>query len=89
MPQISLYMDEPVMQTVRAQAALQGVSLSRFIGSLVKEYAQVKSSNWPAGYWESAYGCLSDQEASCMAGALETNCLDASCDDACDWFQEA
>lgn len=89
MPQISLYMDEPTMQTVRAQASLQGISLSRFIGSLVKEYAQTKSNNWPAGYWEGVYGCLDDEEADRMTKALETSCLDESCDDACDWFEEA
>ena len=89
MSQISLYMDDAVMNTVRSEAALQGVSLSRFIGSLVKNYADSRSTYWPTDYWENAYGCISDAEAETLHAAISESCLDGAKDDACDWFGEA
>ena len=88
MSQISLYMDETVMSAVRAEAALQGISLSRFIASLVKDYAKTRSDSWPVGYWEEVYGCIGDAEADKMHAAISQNGLDSSLDDACDWLEE-
>ena len=88
MPQTSLYMDDATMELVRAESRRRGVSLSRFIASAVSGYMNHVTGGWPADYWENAYGCLSDENASAMLGALDSEALDASLDDGCTWFSK-
>ena len=82
MPQLSLYMNDKTMDTLRQCAALEGVSLSSYAASLIRKAAN--GSAWPDGYWENVYGCLSDDEAECFKHNDAT--LDPSLDDSCDWF---
>lgn len=57
MPQLSLYMDEPTMCVLRERSACEGVSLSKFVGNLIRKDAS--GDKWPQGYW-SVYGALND-----------------------------
>ena len=56
MPQLSLYVDDSTMETLRISARGEGVSMSRYASNLIRNRAQ--SGNWPQGYWENIYGCL-------------------------------
>ena len=58
MPQLSLYLEESEMSTLRKDAAREGVSLSRYARRLIRENAG--KSKWPAGYWDNVYGSLTD-----------------------------
>ena len=79
MPQLSLYIDAPTMEVLRASAKAQGVSMSRYASELIRDRSDY--GGWPAGYWENVYGCL-DEELD-----VDDADLDVSLDDACDWFE--
>lgn len=58
MPQLSLYLDEPTMEELRADAAEAGLSLSKYVTGLIRE--KKTHRGWPEGYWEQVYGCITD-----------------------------
>jgi hypothetical protein len=62
MPQISIYISDEEMEMLREGAREEGVSLSRYtVDSITMRRAgTLKADPWPAGYWESVYGCLKD-----------------------------
>lgn len=80
MAQLSLYLEETEMDTLRKDAKREGVSLSRYAARLIRENAG--KSRWPAGYWENVYGALSDPSF-----VLTSEGLDSSLDDSADWFK--
>ena len=80
MAQLSLYLDETEMETLRKDAKREGVSLSRYAARLVREHAG--NNRWPAGYWENVYGCLSDKSF-----VLSHEGLDPNLDDTAEWFK--
>ena len=82
MPQLSLYLDDDTMETLRAAARGEGVSMSKYASGLIRERARF--GGWPQGYWEDVYGCLHDDTFT-----VDGEVLDATLDDACDWFSEA
>ncbi|WP_172135691.1 antitoxin [Adlercreutzia sp. ZJ473] len=57
MPQLSLYLDEPTMASLRESSALAELSLSKYVSNLVRDHHE--SGGWPAGYWD-VYGALED-----------------------------
>lgn len=57
MPQLSLYLDDTSMESLRAHAADEGLSLSKYVKNMLNENAH--SSGWPAG-WFDLYGSLAD-----------------------------
>ena len=79
MPQLSLYIDAPTMEVLRTSALAEGKSMSRYASELIRDRANY--GGWPAGYWESVYGCLDEDLL------IDDGELDASLDDACDWFE--
>lgn len=79
MPQLSLYMNDAVMDSLRRCAAAEGVSLSSYAASVIRRATD--GSSWPASYWESVYGCLPD------GFSVDDSDLDPSLDDSCDWFE--
>lgn len=85
MPQLSLYLDDETMETLRRDAKEAGLSLSKYTANLIKGKSEHKG--WPEGYWETVYGCMADDDS--MARAIEEldTWLDPSLDDACDWFK--
>lgn len=58
MPQLSLYLDEPTMATLRGRSDRAQVSLSKYVTGLIK--ADEDRRGWPEGYWDRVYGCLTD-----------------------------
>ncbi len=82
MPQLSLYIDDSTMDTLRASAQSEGVSMSKYAAGLIRKRAQF--GGWPDGYWESVYGALDDETYNIEA---DDDVIDASLDDACDWFE--
>ena len=56
MPQLSLYLDDQTMETLRNDAAREGTSLSKHARHLISNNA---SSAWPAGFWD-LYGSIDD-----------------------------
>lgn len=70
MAQLSLYLEDDEMATLRTDAAREGVSLSRYAASLIREHAG--GSKWPACYWDEVYGCLDDDTFTISGEALDT-----------------
>lgn len=58
MPQLSLYLDDATMDTLKEKATEAHVSLSKYVTHLIK--ADGADKGWPAGYWENVYGSLTD-----------------------------
>ena len=80
MAQLSLYLDETEMKTLRKDAKREGVSLSRYAARLVRENSG--RNRWPAGYWENVYGSLNDDSF-----VISHEGLDSSLDDTAEWFK--
>lgn len=55
MPQLSLYLDDSTMDTLRRNAGRAGVSLSRYTATLIQQ----QSAAWPSSFWDT-YGALDD-----------------------------
>ena len=79
MPQLSLYVDDATMETLRSSALAEGVSMSKYASNLIRE--QGKTGGWPQGYWDSVYGCLDDELS------IDDGDLHPEFDDSCDWFE--
>ena len=61
MPQVSLYVDDSLMTTLRAEAASEGVSLSKHVAERLRGTSRYPTtSGLPDGYLEKLYGCLAD-----------------------------
>ena len=77
MPQVSLYVDDQLMMTLREDAAHEGVSLSRHVARRIQEGARASTpSGLPDGLLESLYGCLSDDDSFVRPAQLD-HALDA------------
>ena len=57
MAQISLYVDDDVLASLKERAAARGVSVSRLTSQIIE--ADRRSSTWPEGWFDLA-GCLAD-----------------------------
>ncbi|MBQ6391753.1 MAG: hypothetical protein IJH88_09095 [Eggerthellaceae bacterium] len=63
MPQVSLYVDESLMKTLRAEAASEGISLSKHVARRLTNASRcATASGLPDGYLETLYGCLIDDD---------------------------
>lgn len=66
MPQVSLYVDNALMQGLRADAEREGVSLSKYVAQRLRESRAVNRercntpSGMPKGYFDRLYGCVDD-----------------------------
>jgi hypothetical protein len=56
MAQVSLYIEDSVLEKARRLAKTKGFSLSRYITEVVKLH---DGSEWPDGYWD-LFGSLDD-----------------------------
>lgn len=67
MPQLSLYVTDGTMDMLRSGSHDHGMSISRYANTLIKKGREAEDSEsagaWPPGYWESVYGCLSDDDS--------------------------
>lgn len=79
MPQLSLYIDDSTMDTLRTSARIEGVSMSKYASKLIRDSAE--RGGWPNGYWDNVYGCLDENLH------VEDDDLHPEFDDACDWFE--
>ena len=66
MPQVSLYVDDATMESLRTEAAREGTSLSKHVSTRIKK-AQARQlgrcntpSGMPEGFFERLYGCIDD-----------------------------
>lgn len=57
MPQLSLYLDDETMANLRADAAREGTSLSKYANKVISERSALRG--WPKGYWD-LFGSLDD-----------------------------
>jgi len=57
MPQVSLYLDEQSMTSLRTKAKRENMSLSKYVSSIL---ADARASAWPESFW-SVYGALTDE----------------------------
>lgn len=56
MPQLSLYLDDATMESLRSDAGRENMSLSQYARGLIQNRAE---SAWPKGFW-ATYGALDD-----------------------------
>ena len=57
MPQVSIYLDQDVLESAKRNAQIERVSLSKYIARALSDKA---ASGWPAGYWD-LFGALTDE----------------------------
>lgn len=81
MPQLSLYIDDTTMDVLRTSALVEGVSMSKYAANLIRDRAL--HGSWPHGYWESVYGCLSDD----LNFNITDDDLHPELDDSGAWFE--
>ena len=55
MPQLSLYMDEPMMEGLRQDAAREGKTLSKFVAGVLRD--RDTSGLWPHGFFDLYGAC--------------------------------
>ena len=58
MAQLSLYLRDETMRSLRADAKKAKTSVSKYVAGLVEQ--QGSQNGWPKGYWDSIYGALDD-----------------------------
>ena len=64
MPQVSLYVDDATMTSLRTQAKAEGVSLSKHVARrLAQSERRDTASGLADGWLESLYGCLADDDS--------------------------
>lgn len=79
MAQVSLYVDDAKLAELREEATERGISLSRYVGQIIDE--RRASTKWPPGFFE-LYGSVTDE----TFVEPDDVSIEASLDDACDWF---
>ena len=57
MPQLSLYITDENLETLRKRAAEEGLSLSKYTNDLIRRDAE--GGGWPEGFWD-LYGSIDD-----------------------------
>lgn len=62
MPQLSLYLEEPLMERLRVSARAADCSLSKYVRELLA--ADDAASRWPKGFFD-LYGCVDDESFTC------------------------
>jgi len=61
MSQVSLYLEQEILETARRNARLESISLSKYVSRALVKQAE---SGWPQGYWE-LFGALKDDTFVC------------------------
>lgn len=57
MPQLSLYITDDNLETLRTRAKREGVSMSKYVNRLVERDAN--NAGWPEGFWK-LYGAIGE-----------------------------
>lgn len=58
MAQLSLYLEDPMMESLRQDASRDGKTLSKFVASVLKDHAN--NNLWPRGFFN-LYGACDDE----------------------------
>ena len=61
MAQLSLYMTDDALQSLKADAEAMHESLSKYANRILAE-RNTAASRWPDGYWD-LYGCIADDDS--------------------------
>jgi len=61
MSQVSLYLDQEVLETARRNARIENISLSKYVSRALMKQAE---AGWPQNYWE-LFGALADDTFVC------------------------
>jgi len=61
MPQVSLYIENEVLDSARRSARFENISLSKYVSRVL---ARSMKQGWPEGYWE-LFGALGDDSFVC------------------------
>jgi len=56
MPQVSLYLEQELLDSARQNARFEKISLSKYVSRALKKSTE---SKWPEGYWK-LFGALQD-----------------------------
>jgi len=56
MPQVSLYLEQEILDAARHNASLEKISFSKYVS---RALAKAAASEWPQGYWD-LFGALND-----------------------------
>ena len=56
MPQVSLYLEQSVLEVARSKARIEKISLSKYVSRTLSKDA---TTGWPKGYWD-LFGALTD-----------------------------
>lgn len=73
MPQLSLYIDDAVMNKMKHSASAEGVSLSRFAADAIRDRLGAPKAVAAEGRWDRLYGCLADDDSFTRPEQLETH----------------
>ncbi len=65
MPQLSLYLDESTMESVRAAAAARNTTLSKYVSGVLREREE-EDHRWPQSFFD-LYGSCSDEDLAAPA----------------------
>lgn len=57
MPQVSLYIEQDVLDDARRNAHIEKISLSKYVSRTLSERSK---TGWPEGYWN-LFGALEDE----------------------------
>ena len=57
MPQVSLYLDQDILDRARQRAKIEKLSLSKYVAQTLSANG---SNGWPEGYWD-LFGSLTDE----------------------------
>jgi hypothetical protein len=57
MPQVSLYLEQEILDVARRNARIENISLSKYVS---RELGKSVGSGWPKGYWK-LFGALEDE----------------------------
>lgn len=84
MPQISLYVDDATMESLRTHAAQSHMSLSKYTAAAITELAAASTNTFSQEWFDDIYGSIPNFPT---LEEIRTG-LDDSLDDTCDWFDD-
>ena len=72
MPQLSLYIDDVMLEEMKTSASAEGQSLSKYAAGAIRERLHAPQRVASEGYWDRLYGCLADDDSFVRPPQLET-----------------
>ena len=63
MPQLSLYIDDAMMERMKSAASNEGLSFSRYAAEAIRDRLDGPRQIAQTGHWDRLYGCLADDDS--------------------------